>query len=116
MLARSQGLGEEAWSSEGGRELTSLHLPNSYWNFKSHTYVHIQFLKLSNFSENTWETDGHQQPPQAASGPPSYGRKEDLQDWGEGGPEIIQKPLRAVPLERPSRSVSSELCPLSLPR
>ena len=116
MLAPGQGLGGEAWSSGGGRELTSLHLPKSCWNFKSHTYVHIQFLKLGNFSENTWETHGHQQPPQAASGTPSYVRKEDLQDLGEAGPQIIQKLLWAVPLERPSRSVSAELCPLSSPR
>lgn len=57
--ARSMGsLGEEAWSSGGGRDLIALHPPNTRWDFKSHTHVPIQLLKTWGFfrtyGRNTW--------------------------------------------------------------
>ena len=71
---------EEAWRSRGRRELISLYSCKYGWNSKSHTYVHIQFLKLGHFSGSLWETYGHKLPTE-----PTLSM--------EGGPEGAQREL-----------------------
>lgn len=62
------------------------------------------FQKLGNFSESMWEIRSHQQSPQIANWTPHCQRKAALAgaQCELGNPQIKQKPLPPMPLEKPS--------------